>query len=140
MPDEAAQIPDLSAPPPEDRHAQEANYGRDLREIEVDVARNNLARKQHDLHVERTLLTQRKYYAAGLLAVSCLWLSYIGTYLWHFGEVTVANPQVTKPVSDAVIVALITTTTINVLGLFYVVARWLFPQPTKVDAPEAVSK
>jgi hypothetical protein len=29
--------------------------------------------------------------------------------------------------SDAVLIALITTTTVNVLGLFYIVARWLFP-------------
>ena len=57
--------------------------------------------------------------------------------MWHFGEVTVA-PKVAggleiRPVSDAVIIALITTTTINVLGLFYIVARWLFPQKNSND-------
>lgn len=41
-----------------------------------------------------------------------------------------------KPISYAVMIALITTTTINVLGLFYIVARWLFPQKNGAAANE----
>ena len=129
MPDEASEIPDLPSPPPEDRQAATYDYGAELAELKFKTAQNVYDRAVHDLTVDRSMLTQRKIYAALLLVVSCCWLWFIGSYLYRFGEVTTANPQTIKPVSDTVIVALITTTTINVIGLFYVVARWLFPQP-----------
>ena len=129
MPDEAARIPDLTVPPPEYREPTNPDLSRGLAEVALDVARNDLERERHLLIVARSMLFQRKCYAFALLALSCVWLCFIGKYLWHFGEVTIANPQVSKPVSDAVIIALITTTTLNVIGLFYIVARWLFPYP-----------
>ena len=139
MPDDASLIPDLTAPPAEDRHAASEDYGADLAELAFKTAKNEYDRKEHLLLVERTMLSQRKYYAFGLLTLSCVWLWFIGKYLWHFGEATIASPQLIKPVSDAVIIALITTTTVNVLGLFYIVARWLFPQPPMTKATDQSS-
>ena len=129
MPDDASQIPELPSLPPEDRQTEYTDLSRGLAEVQLDVAKNNLEKERHLLVVARSMLFQRKCYAFALLGLSSVWLWFIGSYLWHFGEVTIANPQVIKPVSDAIIIALITTTTLNVLGLFYIVARWLFPQP-----------
>lgn len=35
--------------------------------------------------------------------------------------------------SESIVIALITTTTVNVLGLSYIVSRWLFPSENNVD-------
>jgi hypothetical protein len=35
--------------------------------------------------------------------------------------------------SEKVLIVLITSTTANVLGLFYVVAKWLYPSPSEKD-------
>lgn len=32
-----------------------------------------------------------------------------------------------KTLSDAVLIAILTTTTANVLGIFYIVTHWLYP-------------
>jgi hypothetical protein len=52
--------------------------------------------------------------------IGLIWLLAIGVFLFlaGLGKLKVA---------DSVLIALITTTTANVLGLFYIVARWLFP-------------
>lgn len=39
-------------------------------------------------------------------------------------------------ISDAVLIALVTTTTATVLGIFIIVAKWLFPSPYKSDSVE----
>ena len=39
-------------------------------------------------------------------------------------------------ISDAVLIALVTTTTATVLGIFIIVAKWLFPSPYKSDSIE----
>jgi len=42
--------------------------------------------------------------------------------------------------SDQVLIAFITSTTINVVGLFVIVAKWLYPSPaSKTTAPKASS-
>ena len=113
------------------------DLSQDLERLELRTRVTTVEKLEHSLIEERSMLTQRKIYAFALLGLSVVWLYFIGKFMWHFGEVTVA-PKVAggseiKPVSDAVIIALITTTTINVLGLFYIVARWLFPQKISND-------
>lgn len=125
------EIPDVDGVV-ESRVEDKVNYGEDLRELEFREKLNRVQRLEHTLTEERSMLTQRQWYAFLLLLMSAAWLWFIGDFVWHFGEVTVApkslnSPEV-KPVSDPVLIALITTTTLNVLGLFYIVARWLFPQ------------
>ena len=66
------------------------------------------------------MLWQRKVYAVLLFLLSTAWLIFIAVFLWEAGKERLK-------VSDPIQIALITTTTINVLGLFYIVARWLFP-------------
>lgn len=71
------------------------------------------------------MLTMRKVFASLLFALSLGWLIFIGKVVWVSGKgFTGGDPF---KLSDAVLIALITTTTVNVLGLFFAVTRWLFP-------------
>lgn len=90
---------------------------------ELDIEILDLEKKKHKLTVEKTMLPQRKFYAGCISFISISWLSFIGACVWNSGRQFLI-------VSDSVLIALVTTTTINVLGLFYIVARWLFPQKT----------
>ncbi len=89
-----------------------------------------LQRKEHELIVERVMLKQRRGYAFALFGLSAIWLLFIGGYL------ILAGRGVLKT-ADAVLIALISTTTANVLGLFYIVARWLFPNKSNSDKDSA---
>jgi hypothetical protein len=42
--------------------------------------------------------------------------------------------------SDGVIIAFITSTTINVVGLFVIVAKWMYPSGSHPDSPETLEK
>lgn len=136
------EIPEVGEVP--ESHAEDKfNYAEDLEKLKYREKLNAVLKIEHELIEAKTMLTQRQVYAALLLALSVIWLGFIGKFMWHFGEVTVPPqrldiPQV-RPVSDSVLIALITTTTINVLGLFYVVARWLFPDKS-ASAKEAISR
>jgi hypothetical protein len=66
------------------------------------------------------MLKQRKRYAILLFGLSAVWLIFIGAFLVFAGIEKLK-------VADSVLIALVSTTTANVLGLFYIVARWLFP-------------
>lgn len=96
------------------------NYGWDLEDFQWADKVNALQLKVHNLTAERTMLSQRKIYALAIFVLSAVWLTFIMFFLWKAGKRLLT-------VSDPVLIALITTTTINVLGLFYIVARWLFP-------------
>lgn len=76
--------------------------------------------KEDELNLQRIMLVERKRYASWLFRLSAFWLGFIGIFL-------VLASLKTLAVNDSVLIALITTTTANVLGLFYIVARWLFP-------------
>lgn len=89
--------------------------------------------EEHRLKVEIDLLQQqfreasdthdlRLSYANRLFWLVCAWLACVvfaveltGFKTWGF------------TLSDPILIAFITTTTINVVGLFFVVAKWLFP-------------
>jgi len=63
----------------------------------------------------------RKLYAGLIYTLVVLWLGFI---LW----IVIATGSGWYKLSDTVLVALITTTTLNVLGLFLVVTQYLFPK------------
>ncbi len=42
--------------------------------------------------------------------------------------------------SDGVIIAFITSTTVNVVGLFVIVAKWMYPTGSSPDSAEALEK
>lgn len=92
----------------------------------------DIQKKEYALFVEQVMLEERKKYASRLFWLSVVWLIFIGVYL------ALAGFGVLKT-ADSVLIALISTTTANVLGLFYIVARWLFPNKAsdgKDDQPK----
>ena len=114
----------------------EPNLALSLERIKLDTEQNALEKAQHELHVERTMLEERRIYAEKLFMLSVVWTIFIGAFLVAAG---LGNLRV----SDSVLIALITTTTANVLGLFYIVAKWLFPQPaaeSSVSSRQPVAK
>lgn len=101
---ESTDAPDLS----EDLEEHKLRY-------EVETLKQQVveARDTHNLRVG---------YSKKLFWLVCTWLACVavavglsGFGAWGF------------KLSDAVLIAFITTTTVNVVGLFIVVAKWLFP-------------
>ena len=63
----------------------------------------------------------RKEYIPKLFGLTCVWLVVVAVFLWK-----VAGGR-DFYLYDNVLIALITSTTINVIGIFLIAARWLFP-------------
>ena len=108
----------------------EVDYGKDLGQIEIDWYRNNLIEAQ-------SMFKERRRYALWLFGLSVIWLIVILAFLLFAAIKTMFG--IDFELSDTVLVALITTTTINVLGLFYIVARWLFPSKIMTHTPSTNS-
>jgi antibiotic biosynthesis monooxygenase (ABM) superfamily enzyme len=62
----------------------------------------------------------RKEFAQHIFTLVCLWLFFILI-------IVIASGKGNLILSDAVLITLITTTTVNVCGFLYVVAKFLFP-------------
>lgn len=121
--DPAIEIPDQPLPVIPDWALEQVdppNLAEPLDNYKIRERETELQRKEHELQVERVMLDERKRYAFRLFGLSFFWLLFIGVYL------ILAGMSFLKA-ADSVLIALITTTTANVLGLFYIVARWLFP-------------
>jgi hypothetical protein len=138
MPDESTdesllpEIPEQPVPQAPEVLAEEVNPPNLSRSLDEFVFAEKWAEFQRQvdaLDAERTMLWQRKVYAVALFGLSLAWLIFIAVFLWWAGKKWLE-------VADAVLIALITTTTLNVLGLFYIVARWLFPQ-THIEIKES---
>ena len=100
----------------EDESKEYENAGR-----KAELVKRDLKNKQ--LHQD---IEQRRIYAKRLFCLICVWLVAVGLLL-------VANmfpwPMwgIEWGLSDPVLLALIGGTTANVLGLFYIVLKYLFP-------------
>lgn len=83
-----------------------------------DAKRKQELAEQHEIHLTRL------GYVPKLLVLISAWLGIASVFLllhgFHIGGFEL---------SEKVLIALITSTTANVLGLFYVVAKWLYPSP-----------
>ena len=121
------EIPNQPSVPEADPTTKDESFlSNDLPSLELMERQASLRRKEYELSVEKVMLVERKRYAARLFWMSWVWLTVIATFLTlaGFGKLRMA---------DSVLIALITTTTANVLGLFYIVARWLFPNKNSDD-------
>jgi hypothetical protein len=82
--------------------------------------------QEHVLSEAKRVSTARLSYTAKIFWAVIIWLfSVLGLLLlegFHIGGFLL---------SDTIIVAFLTTTTVNVLGLLYIVARWLYGGPTQ---------
>ena len=125
MPEPLDQIP----PPSEEvlvESVLEPDYSVSLEELELRTRLNAVEVLEHELEAKRFMLDMRKRYAKYLFGLCVAWLIFIGCIIWMSGMGgTYCHPF---KLSDAVLIALITTTTLNVLGLFLGVTLWLFPR------------
>ena len=69
---------------------------------------------------EQERMVARRFYAPAFFVLSCLWLVMISVLLFLHGFGIMR-------LSDSVLIAALSTTTANVLGTLFVVARYLFP-------------
>lgn len=98
--------------------------------LEKDQLRIEIERLRVELDSLKQDIRQRKAFAPKLYVLTCVWLSLVLAILllqgfsegrYHFFRL-----------SEGVLIALLGTTTVNVVGLFYVVAKYLFPQKTSI--------
>lgn len=123
-------------PPPEDvlenKDADvDIDYGAELGFLAYRTKELEVASQAHELEVKVFMLGMRKLFAVLLFALCLGWLVFIGIVVWAAGK-RFTGCHVFE-LSDPVLIALITTTTLNVLGLFFAVTRWLFPDLRKKD-------
>lgn len=94
----------------------EASFAKETASLELEGTKDELITAR-DLHATR------KEYTSKLFRLIVVWLSIV--VLFVFLSATL-KPRFT--LSDSVLIAFITSTTVSVLGLFVLVAKWLFPQ------------
>ena len=114
MPIEIKRLSDLSESAAEDPD-QQTRYG----QIELEHAEAELNLKKADVAAARWIVWARKLFAPTIYGTSVVWLSAVLVVLILCGRKWLE-------LSDAVLIALLTTTTINVLAWFVAVVAFLF--------------
>ena len=98
-------------------------------------------RSEETLRDYKETNTLRQKYAKNIYRLTYLWLIFIGfiVLLTGIGNLHIKIEWLGLDfnlfefnLSDNVLIAFITTTTINVIGIIYIVARWLFPNGIEV--------
>lgn len=99
--------------------------------VEIEKLRAELTSFNQDI-------LQRRSFAPKLYLLTCVWLGLVTLIVllqgfsegrWHIFRL-----------DDSVLIALLGTTTVNVVGLFYVVAKYLFPEKSAGFVRAADSK
>ena len=80
-------------------------------------------KRQHELQEAKDTHRLRLGYAGRIFWLVCVWLVYVAIVLFISGFKTTTSFSL----SDNVLIAFITSTTVTVVGLFVVVAKWMFP-------------
>ncbi len=94
--------------------------------LEREQERVEIAKLRAELDGLKQDILQRRTFAPKLYVLTCVWLVLVLgiVVLQGFSEGRFHFFRL----SDGVLIALLGTTTINVVGLFYVVAKYLFPE------------
>ena len=94
---------------------QEGSQVDEMKQVAIDEAKAKLRGVKQDTE-------ERKTYANKIFKLICVWL------LAVFGILVAQGSDCGFELSDAVLLALIGGTTANVLGIFIIVAQYLFPK------------
>jgi hypothetical protein len=78
-------------------------------------------------------IAERKKYAGFFFCLSCAWLVAIVAILMLQGFGSLSFWKAPFKLSDSIVLAMIGSTTINVLGILYIVANYLFPKHGEGD-------
>lgn len=98
------------------------------RDIEQEIKITELGIRKEELEGKRQDRLQRKAYADNIFTFLCIYMIIVFVILFKHG--CLFN---SFELSDSVIVALITTTTANIIGIFVFVVRYLFNTPNGKD-------
>lgn len=98
------------------------------RDIEQEIKITELDIRKEELEGRRQDRLQRKAYADNIFTFLCIYMIIVFVILFKHG--CLFN---SFELSDSVIVALITTTTANIIGIFVFVVRYLFNTPNGKD-------
>jgi hypothetical protein len=79
-------------------------------------------------------ISERKRYAQYFFRLSCAWLVAITVIMMLQGFGSLWFWKVPFKLSDSIVLAMIGSTTVNVLGILYIVAKYLFPNRGRDDA------
>ncbi len=90
--------------------------------LELDQLKLKVQRLENDLKEAKDLHSLRKEYTDKLFGLILWWLIIVVVFV-----LLSATARPAFNLSDTVLVAFITSTTVSVLGLFVLVAKWLFP-------------
>ena len=129
MPDKPnADLNQIAAPSPE----QVSKVPDKPTELEAALAQK--ARLQIENDGLRQNITERKKYAHRIFVMICIWLAsvFLILVLEGFGSagttLSIERTTIRFNLPSSVILAVVGSTTINVLGIFYIVTNYLFPK------------
>lgn len=88
--------------------------------IEMEIAYLEYERKQNEIHELKQNTELRKKYAKGIFIFLVVWSCLIFLILF-------LNAGHYIQISDSVMITLLTSTTVNIIGLFLVVVKYFFP-------------
>jgi len=98
--------------------------------------RRSYATELHDQHLaeRKEAMGQRKIYAKRVFALVCLWIVAIFLLLVFqvFGQ---AFTNHYHPLGDGVLIALISSTTVNLIGTLIIVLNYIFHIPNLASSP-----
>jgi hypothetical protein len=94
----------------------------------ADLDKKRLEAEIHGLEQD---IDERKRYASRFFLLSCAWLLSIIAILMLQGFGSIWFGRLPFKLSENVLLAVIGSTTVNVLGILYVVAKYLFPERRK---------
>lgn len=86
-----------------------------------DIIQQQMRREQELILDSQQNREQRKEYAKNIFILVCVWLFILLVVVWQTGTRYLW-------LSDTVIIALITGTTVNIIALMVIVANYLFPK------------
>ena len=112
----------------------------DPKELELELKKEEVNSKKIDNNSKK-LDNTSKYLDISLRYVFALWVLFIVTwFLYYVKEILYLKFNYEKTLSDTVIIALLTTTTINILTLAFMVISYLFPKKLKKKLKKKTNK
>lgn len=114
-------ILDIENSPVNETPISSRDIGQEIKITELDIRKEELEGKRQDR-------LQRKAYADNIFTFLCIYMIIVFVILFKHGCLFNGFE-----LSDSVIVALITTTTANIIGIFVFVVRYLFNTPNGKD-------
>lgn len=96
-------------------------------QLEIDLLKSRLTELKNEMNRDSNIHDWRKRGLISLFILIVFWLLVICAFLYFSGFDPSSYPKL--KLSDAVLMALIGTTTVNVFMLFNIAARWLYNNP-----------